>query len=54
MDTIVQWNCRGLKHNFNELKLLISTHNPIAICLQETYLKDTDKISFKGYTLYNL
>ena len=53
MDTLIQWNCRGLKHNFNELKLLISTHNPIAICLQETYLKDTDKINFKNYTLYN-
>ena len=53
MDTILQWNCRGLKHNFNELKLIVSTHNPIAICLQETYLKDTDNISFKNYQLYN-
>ena len=53
MDTLLQWNCRGLKHNFNELKLIISTHHPIAICLQETYLKDTDKLNFKNYTLYN-
>ena len=53
MDTIIQWNCRGLRHNFNELKLLISTHNPIAICLQETYVKDTDNITLKNYTLYN-
>jgi exonuclease III len=53
MDTIIQWNCRGLKHNFNELKLIVSTHHPIAICLQETYLKESDNISFKNYTLYN-
>ena len=53
MDKIIQFNCRGLKHNFNELKILISTHNPIAICLQETYLKDTDNIVFKDYSLYN-
>ena len=53
MDTLIQWNCRGLKNNFNELKLLISTHNPIAICLQETYLKETDTLNVKNYTLYN-
>ena len=44
MDSIIQWNCRGLRHNYNELKLLISSHNPIAVCLQETYLKNTDNI----------
>ena len=53
MDTLLQWNCRGLKHNFNELKLLISAHNPIAICLQETYLKESENLNVKNYSLYN-
>ena len=54
MDSIIQWNCRGLRHNYNELKILISSHNPIAVCLQETYIKDSDNIIFKNYALYNL
>ena len=53
MNTIIQWNCRGLKINFLELTLLVQLYNPIAICLQETHLKETDKISLKGYNMYN-
>ena len=53
MNTIIQWNCRGLKINFLELTLLVQLYNPIAICLQETHLKETDKINLKGYTMYN-
>ena len=51
--TIIQWNCRGFKPNYDELSLLINDHNPIAVCLQETYLKASDKISIKNYSLYN-
>ena len=54
MDSKIQWNCRGIRFNYNKLKLLISAHNPIAVCLQETYLKNTDNITVKNYTLYNL
>ncbi len=53
MDSIIQWNCRGIKPNRDEISLLISDYNPTAICLQETYLKDTDTISFKGYCMYS-
>jgi len=49
----IQWNCRGLRPNFDELNLLIQTHNPIAVCLQETFLKDTDSISMRGFNLYH-
>ena len=51
---IIQWNCRGLKPNFNEINLLLNTENPVAFCLQETFLKDTDKIDFRGYKSFNL
>ena len=50
---IVQWNCRGLKANFNEILLLILQFSPAVLCLQETFLKDSDNITFKGYSLYN-
>ena len=46
---IIQWNCRGLKPNYNEVLLLLT----LVICLQETFLKPDDNITFKGYNLYN-
>ena len=38
---IIQWNCRGLKPNYNEVSLLISKYNPSVFCFQETFLKPT-------------
>ena len=36
---VLQWNCRGLKTNRNDLDLLIKDHNnPAVLCLQETML----------------
>ena len=32
--------------------LLSQQYNPVAICLQETHIKDESKVSFKGYTPY--
>ena len=51
--TLLQWNCRGFRANFNELQLLTQEYNPRAICLQETLLQDTDSIDFRGYNLLN-
>ena len=42
---IIQWNCRGLKPNYNEESLLISEYNPSVFCFQETFLKPDDKVS---------
>ncbi len=53
MDTIIQWNCRGIKPNHDELSLLLNEYNPIAVCLQETFLKCNDNISYKSYSLYS-
>ena len=52
-DTIVQWNCRGFKANFYELKILCERLNPLAFCLQETFLRQTDIYHFKHYDMYN-
>ena len=51
---IIQWNCRGIKANFNELLLLISAMSPAVICLQETFLKSSDNLKVRHYTDYNL
>ena len=50
---IIQWNCRGLKPNYNEVSLLISEYNPSVFCFQETFLKPDDNISLKGFNVYN-
>ena len=52
-NSVIQWNCRGLRPNFDELSLLIVKHNPLAVCLQETFLKDTDNITVRGFKLYH-
>ena len=53
MDTIIQWNCRGMKSNFDEHSLLINDHKPVAVYLQETFLKRGDDISIKYHSIYN-
>ena len=50
---LIQWNCRGLKANFNELLLLLTGLCPSIICLQETFLKPNDNLNIRGYTMYN-
>ena len=49
---IIQWNCPGLKPNYNEASLLFSEYNPSVFCFQETFLKP-DNISLKGFNIYN-
>ena len=49
---IIQWNCRGLKPNYNELYLLISEYIPSVFCLQETFLKPDDNISLRRFNIY--
>ena len=49
----IQWNCCGLRPNFDELSILIIKHNPPAVFLQETFLKDTDNTTVRGFNLYH-
>lgn len=50
---IIQWNCRGLRSNYNEILLLLSLLNPSVLCLQETFLKTDDSLNIKDYNSYN-
>ena len=52
MHFILQWNCRGLKPNHQDLQSLIRWRNPFVICLQETKLPPTTTCSIKGYTVF--
>ena len=49
---IIQWNCRGLRSNREDIELLISKYSPAAICLQETLLKPNQLQTFKHYSAY--
>ena len=51
-NNILQWNGRNIKANFEELKLLINEKKPVAVCLQETFLKDSDKFSLKYHSSF--
>ena len=49
---IIQWNCRGLRSNREDIELLIPKYSPAAICLQETLLKPGQTQTFKHYSAY--
>ena len=50
---ILQWNIRGLSHNYTTgLQPLINSKNPDIISLQETKLADK-KFKIKNYTPYH-
>ena len=50
---IIQWNCRGVRANLNEIHILGQIFSITALCLQETYLADCEQINFKHYTHYS-
>ena len=50
---ILQWNCRGIRANYEELLLLLNKYNPKVVCLQETFLKDKNQLKVKHLQSYN-
>ena len=52
-NTIIQWNCRGLRANCDELQLLLPDYDPAVVCLQETYLTEPNNVTFRNYNLIN-
>ena len=52
-NTIIQWNCRGLRANYDELQLLLNDYDSAVVCLQETYLKESNNVTFRNYNLIN-
>ena len=50
---MIQWNCRGIRSNREDIEWLISKYAPAAICLQESQLKPKHTPTFKHYTAYD-
>ena len=49
---IIQWNCRRLRSNREDIELFISKYSPALVCLQETMLKRDQTQTFKHYSAY--
>ena len=47
-NTIIQWNCRGLRAYYDELQLLLNDYDPAVVCLQES-----NNVTFRNYNLIN-
>ena len=47
-NTIIQWNCRGLRANYDELQLLLNDYDQAVSCLQEP-----KNVTFRNYNLIN-
>ena len=52
MIRLLQWNIQGFQANRDELDTLISLVHPSVICLQETFLRESKNITFKGFSSY--
>ena len=49
---VLQWNCRGFRPNFEEIKNLISNFRAYILALQETHFKDSDNVHIRGLDHY--
>ena len=49
----IQWNCRGLKANYNEVLIIMSLFSASVISLQETFLKQPDNVNFRDFNMFN-
>lgn len=48
---LIQWNINGVVKHLENLQLLISKHEPILLCLQETNFTDSKMYNLKNYSL---
>ena len=42
-----------MTNSVDELTLLVVKHNSLAMFLQDTFLKDTDNITVRGFNFFN-
>ena len=50
MTNIIQWNVRGLRANFEELRLLCNQYNPQVVAVQECQLRKDKIIKLTGFS----
>lgn len=49
---IIQWNCNGFANHFDEVKLITSKFNCLAICIQESRFKSNYHTKLKNFTCF--
>lgn len=49
---IIQWNCRGLLTNLEDVHSLMDEFRPVALCLQETHLNASHTNVLRRYHLF--
>ena len=52
MTNFISWNSRGFKNKRDEIKNIISDHRRMCISLQETYLKQDDKLVIRSFECF--
>ncbi|GFV56728.1 uncharacterized protein TNCV_4689531 [Trichonephila clavipes] len=52
MTSFISWNCRGLRTRLDDLKSLLSTHQPACVALQETFPEEYHDNRVRGYNYY--
>lgn len=50
--SLIQWNCRGLLHNYDDVCSLLEEYRPLAVCLQETHLKGSQSGVFRHFHFF--
>jgi len=48
---IIQWNCRGYRSRYEEIREIIKENKPACICLQETMMGNETPVSPRGYNM---
>lgn len=48
----MQWNCRGLLHNLDDVEFLLEEHKPRVLCLQETHLNPSHTNFLRRYQVF--
>ncbi|WP_306341496.1 endonuclease/exonuclease/phosphatase family protein [Solemya elarraichensis gill symbiont] len=51
--SILQWNCRGYRAQYEELCLLVQKYSPRILCLQESNMDNTKGYSLPSYTSFH-
>jgi len=49
--SIIQWNCQGIRNKKDELLNIIATHRPSIVALQETKLRDTSTFRIPAFNI---
>lgn len=49
---LLQWNCNGFYNKLGDIKILLSEHQPLILCIQETHLKPEQKCHIPGYSTH--